>query len=121
MKNNIDGFKLALLGSIKEGIADPVALADYLVYQLNLNGQTDYLKTLDLDTEMQDIVIILEKICQRFGFYRKRGAKDPEGPMLDLELGAKYLVRRYRKGELGKFVLDRLPETISPKPQAPSP
>ena len=34
-----DGLKLALTGAIKENIVDPVTLADYLLFLLNVRGQ----------------------------------------------------------------------------------
>ncbi|KAF2723966.1 P-loop containing nucleoside triphosphate hydrolase protein [Polychaeton citri CBS 116435] len=93
-------LKLALCGSVKDTIISPVTLADYLLYQLNLHDPKVYGEYCPPTNDVQEI---LAAVAQRTGRFGKGG--DP-----DLDAAALWVIQRWRRGELGRFVLDEVTE-----------
>lgn len=93
-------LKLALCGSVKDTIIAPVTLADYLLYQMNLNEPTLYQEYI-LPTN--DIMSLLEAVARKTGRLQKGG-------LPDLEASALWLIQRWRGSHLGRFVLDKITE-----------
>jgi mitochondrial GTPase 1 len=89
-------LKLALCGSVKDTIIQPVQLADYLLYWLNLVSPSVYSS---YHEPTNDIIPLLEAVAQKTGRLQKGGG-------LDTEAAAIWLVQRWRTGHLGAFVLD---------------
>jgi ribosome biogenesis GTPase A len=92
-------MKLALCGSVKDTIIPPVMLADYLLYHMNLIDTTLYAEYVPGPTN--DIVELLEGIARKTGRLGKGGK-------LDTEATALWMIQKWRSGNLGKFLLDRV-------------
>ena len=124
-----DGLKLALIGAIKETLVDPVTLADYLLFLLNKNNQNSYVRAFGLGAPSDDIDTVLDAVGCKMGFTLKKqptrgsktardeGASDamsgadaaaetPAPRNRDAVRSAQHLIKQYRAGALGKFVLD---------------
>ena len=93
-------LKLALCGSVKDTIVAPTTLADYLLYQLNLQGAYLYR---DFAAPTNDIMRLLAAVAQKTGRLQLGGTPDFEGTAL-------WLIQRWRDGKLGRFVLDTISE-----------
>ena len=91
-------LKLALCGSVKDTIIAPITLADYLLYQMNLNRPTLYQEYI---RPTNNIMSLLEAVARKTGRLQKGGS-------LDLESSALWLIQRWRGGHLGRFVLDKI-------------
>ncbi|WOO84691.1 Mitochondrial ribosome-associated GTPase 1 [Vanrija pseudolonga] len=109
------GLKLALTAGIKEGLFEPDAIADYLLYKLNLRlGAEEYLGVeeaarhacysaglpLPADFARTDSLMdFLDALAFRLGALRKGGERDLEAAMT-------FLLRAFREGKLGRWTLD---------------
>lgn len=93
-------MKLALCGSVKDTIIAPVMLADYLLYQLNLQSPSLYS---DYASPTNDIIDVLRGIAEKTGRLGKGGA-------IDTEASALWMIQKWRTGNLGKFCLDEIKE-----------
>ena len=91
-------LKLALCGNVKDTIIPPTTVADYLLYQMNLNDPTLYKEYCE---PTNDIFGLLDALARRYGRLKKGGH-------VDMESSAIQLVQRWRSGHLGKFVLDEV-------------
>ncbi|KAI6465888.1 hypothetical protein MCOR16_008464 [Pyricularia oryzae] len=91
-------LKLALVNCVRDGLVNPVTLADYLLYHLNLRGQTKAYEWL-CATPTNDVNVFLESAARRTGKLLPGGV-----PAIDAI--AEYVISLYRRGELGKLVLD---------------
>lgn len=96
-------LKLMLCGCVGDGIGDPVLLADYLLWQMNLKvGPEAYARLgypVLAGAGTNSVKELLDFIAKRTGRLKARGRVDYEG-------AAMWFVRHWRKGGLGKFVLD---------------
>ena len=93
-------LKLALCGNVKETLIDPVTVADYLLYRVNLHDPSFYEK---YSEATNDIVTLLENFARKVGRLKK-------GDIPDIQGAALQMVHSWRKGNLGKFVLDDVTE-----------
>ncbi|KAL9112755.1 MAG: hypothetical protein Q9227_003058 [Pyrenula ochraceoflavens] len=93
-------LKLALCGNVKEAIIDPVTVADYLLYHVNLRDPTLYG---NYSEPTNDIIVLLERMARNVGRIKKGNAPDTEG-------AAVQLLQSWRRGRLGRFVLDEVTE-----------
>ena len=93
-------LKLALCGSVKDTIIAPVTLADYLLYQMNLNRPALYHEYM---RPTNDIMSLLEAVARKTGRLQKGGFPD-------LEASALWLIQQWRGSHLGRFVLDKITE-----------
>ncbi|MCJ1247573.1 Mitochondrial GTPase [Trapelia coarctata] len=93
-------LKLALCGSVKDTIIAPTTLADYLLYQLNLQGPDLYR---EYAKPTNDIMVLLSAVAQKTGRLQKGGTPD-------IEAAALWMIQRWRNGHLGRFVLDQISE-----------
>ena len=98
--NSESMLKLALCGSVKDTIIAPTTLADYLLYQLNLQGPYLYR---DFASPTNDVMSLLADVAQKTGRLQKGGTPDFEATAL-------WLIQRWRDGKLGRFVLDKVSE-----------
>lgn len=95
-------LKLALVGCVKDGLVPHVALADYLLFQLNLPrpgepaGPGVYA---EYSGPTNDVHEFLAGVARRTGKLAKGGVPSLEG-------AADWVVKMWRKGELGRFILD---------------
>jgi mitochondrial GTPase 1 len=93
-------LKLALVGSVKDSIIPPTTLADYLLFHINNHMPTLYSKYCE---PTNDIIALLEAVCQKTGRLQKGGIPD-------LESSALWMIQRWRQGHLGTFILDEVTE-----------
>ena len=91
-------LKLALCGSVKDAIISPIMLADYLLYHINLHDTRIYEQWSD---PTNDIIPLLEAFARKRGVLAKGGAPN-------LDLAAAHFIEIWRKGHLGRFMLDDL-------------
>lgn len=92
-------LKLALVGSVKDTIIPPTTLADYLLFQINMNGLENVYNGYCGPTN--EITELLEAMCKKTGRLGKGGVPD-------WEAGALWFIQRWRQGHLGQFVLDEV-------------
>lgn len=91
-------LKLALCGNVKDTIVPPTTIADYLLYHLNLQDPRLY-GTYCPPTN--DIFVVLEALARKQGRLKKGG-------LPDFESSALQFVQKWRGGDMGRFVLDRV-------------
>ncbi|KAL2023550.1 hypothetical protein VTK56DRAFT_2158 [Thermocarpiscus australiensis] len=108
-------LKLALAGCVRDGLVPRETLADYLLYRLNLaagDGDGDprapaYVRRLGMDAPTNDVHEFLRAVARRTGKLAKGGAPS-------LEAAAEWAVQEWRRGGLGKILLDEVtPETLA--------
>jgi len=96
------GLKLALIHSVADKVVDEMNLSDFLLFQLNQRKQFEYVKMFQLQSGPTDVIHeVLTGIAVHLNY------KMPEG-LLDLRKAANYFIGQYRKGNLGKFILDNI-------------
>ena len=96
VSNSESMLKLALCGSVKDDIIDPVTLADYLLYSMNKHDPALYA---EYSSPTNDIAELLEAVGHKTG--RLAG-----GGLPNESAAALWVIQRWRNGKLGKFVLD---------------
>ncbi|KAL8391026.1 hypothetical protein RB595_009873 [Gaeumannomyces hyphopodioides] len=98
-------LKLALVGCVRDGLVDPVILADYLLFQMNLparrraepRGHGLYARLCPEPTN--DVDVFLDHVARRTGKLGPGGVPLPDQ-------AADWVVQQWRGGHLGRFVLD---------------
>jgi mitochondrial GTPase 1 len=93
-----DMLKLALVGSVKDGLIPAVTVADYLLYRLNLVAPFTYA---GYCPPTNDVKVFLTGVATRLGKLGKGGV-----PLL--ENAADLIIWSWRKGNLGRFMLDEV-------------
>lgn len=93
-------LKLALCGSVKDSVIIDLILADYLLYHLN---KIDPMLYAPYHSPSNNIIDVLAGIAEKTGRLSKGGKTNLEG-------AAKWFIQQWRKGRLGKFVLDDITE-----------
>jgi mitochondrial GTPase 1 len=93
-------LKLALCGSVKDTIIPPTTLADYLLYQMNRNDPKVYG---DFSPPTNEVYAFLIAMAAKTGRLQKAGEPD-------LEATALWYIQRWRKGLLGRMILDEVTE-----------
>nr|KAI0867945.1 P-loop containing nucleoside triphosphate hydrolase protein [Hypoxylon argillaceum]KAI1154105.1 P-loop containing nucleoside triphosphate hydrolase protein [Nemania diffusa] len=89
-------LKLALVGSVKDGIIPAETLADYLLFNLNLRDPSLYGA---LCEPTNDVERFLGAVAVRTGKLLKGGVPSTEH-------AADWIVNQWRAGDLGRFALD---------------
>ncbi|QSL64431.1 hypothetical protein MERGE_001732 [Pneumocystis wakefieldiae] len=92
-------LKLALVGCIKDNIIDTITIADYLLFRINLIDPELYLTPFKMKQPTNDIEELLNAIAIATGRLKKGGIPN-------IYTAATFLIKKYRTGNLGKFVLD---------------
>ncbi|KAK5078177.1 Mitochondrial GTPase 1 [Lithohypha guttulata] len=93
-------LKLALCGNVKDTVIPPTTIADYLLYHLNLQDPKLYNHYCE---PTNDIFVVLEALARKQGRLKKGG-------LPDFESSALQFVQRWRGGQMGAFVLDKVTE-----------
>ncbi|OLN96348.1 Mitochondrial GTPase 1 [Colletotrichum chlorophyti] len=88
--------KLALVGSVKDDRIPMEILADYLLYRLNLSDPRVYEKYCDPTNEVNDF---LRGVARKTGKLKSGGEENAES-------AADWIVKQWRVGNLGRFILD---------------
>ena len=96
--NSESMLKLTLCGCVKDSIISPTILADYLLYCLNRVNPALYSH---YHSPTNDVDEFLAGVARKTGMLQ-RG----KGGKLNEEASALWIVKRWRDGHLGKFVLD---------------
>ncbi|KAL3422366.1 Mitochondrial GTPase 1 [Phlyctema vagabunda] len=89
-------LKLALCGSVKDTIIGPTTLADYLLFHVNKHSPQLYQ---EYSRATNDIIELLEAVCNKTGRLGKGGVPD-------IEAAALWMIQKWRQGNLGTFILD---------------
>ncbi|KAH8882636.1 P-loop containing nucleoside triphosphate hydrolase protein [Thozetella sp. PMI_491] len=96
-------LKLSLVGCVRDGLVPSLTLADYLLYQLNLRRPELYGRFCGPTNDVHEL---LENVATRTGKILRGGVPSPEA-------AADWLLQEWRRGKLGKFVLDDVsPEAL---------
>ncbi|KAK0655925.1 P-loop containing nucleoside triphosphate hydrolase protein [Cercophora newfieldiana] len=102
-----DMLKLALVGCVKDGLVPAVTVADYLLYHLNLVDPGIYADKFCKGAATNDVHEFLKEVAIRTGKLRKGGEVSLEG-------AAEWVVQEWRRGGLGRILLDVVtPETLA--------
>ena len=89
-------LKLALCANVKDYIIEPVTLADYLLFHMNLKDFRLYEK---YTHPTNDIMVLLNAVGRKTGRLKKGG--EPH-----IEASALWFIQQWRQGCLGRFILD---------------
>ncbi|CAO3638220.1 unnamed protein product [Cunninghamella blakesleeana] len=98
----INSLKVAVTGGIRDHIADEQVMVDYILYILNQHERYDYASWYNLPNDHQptnDVSILLDSVAKRIGAIVKGGK-------YDLTMAAKFFLKQFRLGKLGRFTLD---------------
>lgn len=93
-----DMIKLALAGSVKDERIPMEILADYLLYRMNLINPALYSQYSEPTNEVNDL---LTGVARKTGKLKAGGAENHEA-------AADWVVKRWRTGHLGRFILDNV-------------
>ncbi|ROV95393.1 hypothetical protein VMCG_08510 [Cytospora schulzeri] len=94
-------LKLTLVGCVKDGLVSWITVADYLLYHLNLFDPTGKVYAEFCEQPTNDVHEFLSGVARRTGKLLKRDEESLDG-------AADWVVRRWRNGMLGRFVLDEV-------------
>jgi ribosome biogenesis GTPase A len=89
-------LKLALCGCVKDGTVPAETLADYWLFKANLSDPTAYAR---FHPPTNDILALLGAVSSRLQKYR-------QGGVLDTDAAAQAVVHLFRRGHLGRMMLD---------------
>ncbi|KAJ1979433.1 Mitochondrial GTPase 1 [Dimargaris verticillata] len=95
----IQALKVALTGGINEDILDVEILADFLLFTLNQVHNTEYQTMFKLDQPTDSLPELLTMVARRIGALRKGGE-------YNLDTAARFFIRQFQLGKLGRFTLD---------------
>ncbi|XP_029465464.1 mitochondrial ribosome-associated GTPase 1 isoform X2 [Rhinatrema bivittatum] len=104
------GLKLALCGTILDHLVGEDVIADYLLYTLNKKQQFSYVERYALGEPCDDIESVLKRIAIKLKKTQKvkaiTGVGDINMIMPNYPAAAYDFIRTFRKGDLGKVMLD---------------
>lgn len=104
------GMKLALCGTILDHLVGEEIIADYLLYSLNRLEKFSYVERYDLQEPCDDIQSVLKRIAVKLGKTQRVKAITGVGNVTvtvpNYSAAAYDFIRAFRKGELGKVMLD---------------
>ncbi|CAL1578058.1 unnamed protein product [Knipowitschia caucasica] len=104
------GMKLALCGTILDHLVGEDLIADYLLYSLNRQQKFNYVERYDLEEPCDDIQQILKRIAVKLGKTQRVKAITGVGNVTitvpNYNAAAYDFIRAFRKGELGRVMLD---------------
>lgn len=108
IKDTETGMKLALCACLQDHLVGPDLIADYLLYWMNKNERYDYVQTMGLDQPTDSIGEVLLAGSKLLNKFKK--VRHSDGTMMmrpDFETAANYMLKSFRRGEFGKFNLDK--------------
>ncbi|XP_036402846.1 mitochondrial ribosome-associated GTPase 1 [Megalops cyprinoides] len=104
------GMKLALCGTILDHLVGEDIIADYLLYSLNRLEKFSYVDKYELGEPCDDIQNVLKRIAVKLGKTQRVKAITGVGnitiTMPNYTAAAYDFIRAFRKGELGRVMLD---------------
>jgi ribosome biogenesis GTPase A len=100
------GLKLAVTTAVRDMAVPPLVLAEYLLFFFATINSARFAEVLRLSRayDEEEVEECLGELAERHGM-RKAGG----GGALDLEAAARFLVRAFQGGELGRYTLDYVP------------
>lgn len=105
--NTETGMKLALCSSLQDHLVGEDLIADYLLFWMNKNNRFEYVKMMGLEQPTDEIADVLISGANKLG--KTKRIKNFDGSLVvrpDLLAAAQFMIRSFRCGDLGKFVLD---------------
>lgn len=99
--NSTTMLKLGLVNCIKDSIIDPITLADYLLFVLNLNDNGTSYSEHYRTCSTNEIEGLLAEIGKRKGKLKRGGE-------VDIDAAAKVFIQDFRDGKLGQICLDAI-------------
>lgn len=110
IENIETGMKLALCGTILDHLVGEDIIADYLLFSLNRLDRFGYVEKYDLEGPCDDIQHVLKRIAVKLGKTKRMKAITGVGNITvqvpDYTAAAYDFIRAFRKGDLGKVMLD---------------
>lgn len=110
IENIETGMKLALCGTILDHLVGEDVIADYLLFSLNRLERFSYVEKYNLEEPCDDIQHVLKCIAVKLGKTKRVKAITGVGNITvqlpDYSAAAYDFIRAFRKGELGKVMLD---------------
>lgn len=107
VKDTDNGMKLASVSCMQDHLVGEIQIADFILFWLNKNGFFSYLEFMNLK-EPTDVIhealLSANTILNKTVKYRHPDGQVKVRP--DFEYAAKYFIRLFREGKLGKFNLD---------------
>ncbi|XP_042358398.1 mitochondrial ribosome-associated GTPase 1 [Plectropomus leopardus] len=104
------GMKLALCGTILDHLVGEDIIADYLLYSLNRLEKFSYVERYDLQEPSDDIQHVLKRIAVKLGKTQRVKAITGVGNITitvpNYTAAAYDFIRAFRRGELGRVMLD---------------
>ncbi|XP_029927303.1 mitochondrial ribosome-associated GTPase 1 [Myripristis murdjan] len=104
------GMKLALCGTILDHLVGEDIIADYLLYSLNRLEKFSYVERYNLEEPSDDIQHVLKRIAVKLGKTQRVKAITGVGNITitvpNYTAAAYDFIRAFRKGELGRVMLD---------------
>lgn len=85
----------------------PEVLADYLLFKLNKLKNEEFVEAFGLREPTDDLYEVLPAVAEKAVARREDGG-------LDLDGAARYMLKAFRKGWLGKMMLDEFPDGWQP-------
>lgn len=100
------GLKMALCNVLQDHLVGEDVIADYLLYWMNKNKKFSYVEYMGLEEPTDVISEVLTMSAVKLKKYKK--IKTSEGYKIypDFILAAKHFLDGFRRGDLGKFILD---------------
>ncbi|XP_076830905.1 mitochondrial ribosome-associated GTPase 1 [Brachyhypopomus gauderio] len=110
IENVETGMKLALCGTILDHLVGEDIMADYLLFSLNRLQQFGYVEKYSLEAPCDDIQHVLKHIAVNLGKTQRvkalTGVGDITIKIPNYTAAAYDFIRAFRKGELGKVMMD---------------
>lgn len=105
--NTDAGLKLGLCNTIQDHLVGEKILTDYLLFWLNKQGYFKYVKYFNLEKSSDNILEVLTQISLNHEkFLKMRNQLNEYVLKPDLDTAAKIMLRAFRDGHLGKYMLD---------------
>lgn len=106
------GMKLSLTTAIRESLVPSVVKVEYLLYHFATIGYTGFKDALYLSRVYTEAEIdeCLEELALRMHMYKKGGA-------LDIEAAARFVLRQFHDGKLGRHTFDFIPQSSTDDPE----
>lgn len=103
------GMRLALCSTYKDSLIGEDNICDYLLYWLNKRSRFEYVNYFGLEKPTDDINVLLAQIARTHRLRIRRRSVGPGGghiTCLNFLDAAKHMLRQFRMGNLGLFMLD---------------
>lgn len=103
------GMRLASCSCFPDYLVGEEMIADYLLYWLNKRSRFQYVEKFNLNGPTDDILELLVHIAKQQSKYikmRSPGTKNEYIVKPDFTYAAQHVIRTFRSGELGQFMLD---------------